>query len=52
MNPLETVGILLLLVALPLLRQYRDSFALPVIGLICFVIGALLLRWSKVNRRK
>ena len=52
MRAVGIVGVLLLIAAIPLLRQYRDSMALPVIGLICLAVGAFLVRWSRVNRRK
>lgn len=52
MRAVGIVGVLLLIVAILLLRQYRDSMALPVIGLICLAVGAFLVRWSRVNCRK
>ncbi len=39
----------MLIAALPLPGLYRDGFILPAMGLICFVIGAVLVRWSRVN---
>lgn len=50
MRAVKIAGLLMLAAALPLLRQYRDSFALPVIGLICLAAGAFLLRWSRVRK--
>ena len=52
MRAVGIAGVVLLIMAIPLLRQYRNSMALPVIGLICLAVGGLLVRWSRVNSRK
>ncbi len=52
MRAVGIVGVAFLIAAVLLLRHYRDSFALPVAGLVCLVIGVFLARWSRANRRK
>ena len=52
MRAIGIIGVILLIAAVPLLRQYQDSPVFPILGAACFVIGAVLARWSRVNRRK